>query len=674
MSNASLKFEIQGLRALAVVLVLIFHIWPDVLTGGFVGVDVFFVISGYLITGVLLRQVQRDGHIKFGEFYVRRARRLMPAATVVLVAVALCTPLLPAVTWENTAFELLASVFYFQNWWLASQAVDYLAADNMPGPLQHYWSLSVEEQYYLLWPLLLFLCIKIVGLKKQASIFRAFAYGIAGVALLSIAYSIWLTPENPGVAYFSTATRAWELALGGLLAVFPAWEKLPRFIRATLGGVGLILISCAAIFFDKETQFPGYAALLPTLGAAFIIVAGDARGLFSVYWLLRNAVFQYFGNLSYSLYLWHWPVIIIFSQLQGGGIGLAEGLIIFVTSTALAHQTKYLVEDKFRKPHFNTLGMQNITVPALSAGFVVISSLMVYLYIYQFAPSVDVESSDLYPGALVYTHNFEYVDRPFIPIAAHARKDLPDAYEKPRCYTLTTESQVVSCEYGDLTANKTIAVIGDSHALHWMPALQVIAEAQSIKIILLSKSACAVGAVEILNRDKKVDHTCYEWNSHLKEVLFALRPDIVISSQSVRHVAAGARNELESKEMLSDALVNIYKELVASGVKVAAIRDTPWMRVDVPECMSGRDKNFIECSSRREEALASVDPLVVAANAVPGVSLIDLTDAMCDASYCPVVIGNVLVYRDRHHLTATFSKTLAPALELKLRPLLKSID
>ncbi|WP_312197192.1 acyltransferase family protein [Stutzerimonas chloritidismutans] len=673
MSSTSLKLEIQGLRAIAVSLVVIFHIWPDFLPGGFVGVDVFFVISGYLITGVLLRQVTKDGYVKLGEFYVRRARRLMPAATVVLVAVALCTPLLPAAWWEDTAFELLASAFYFQNWWLAAQAVDYLAADNMPGPLQHYWSLSVEEQYYLFWPVLLLLCIKVFKLKKASSISNVFAYGIATVALISIAYSIWLTPENPGLAYFSSATRAWELALGGLLAVLPRWQKLSRPYRGVLGGVGLSLISCSAILYSKETQFPGYAALLPTLGAAFIIMAGDARGPLSVYWLLRRGVLQYIGGLSYSLYLWHWPVIIIFAQYGGTELGLVEGAALFAISVALAHQTKYLVEDRFRKPHPNILGSQNILVPASFAGLCVLSSLAIYFNAYRTSPGVIVESAEMYPGALVLTDKVRFSERPFIPVAAHARKDLPEAYAKPRCYTLTSSSELVSCEYGNLESNKTVAVIGDSHALHWMPALQLLAEANSIKLVLLSKSACAVGMVHILNRDKQVDYSCYEWNSRLREALIQINPDIVISSQSIRHVAAGVKNNVESKTRLGEALASLYSDLISRGSMVIAIRDTPWMAKDIPECMSVEGRVVRDCSTSREDALLEYDPVVMAARSVPGVNLFDFTDAMCEDSICPAVIGNVLVYRDRHHLTATFAKTLAPALDAKLRSLLDKL-
>lgn len=672
LSNA-LRLEIQGLRAVAVSLVVIFHIWPDLLPGGFVGVDVFFVISGYLITGLLLRQVKRDGYIKLGEFYVKRARRLMPAATVVLVAVALCTPLLPAAWWEDTAFELFASAFYFQNWWLAAQSVDYLAADNMPGPLQHYWSLSVEEQYYLFWPILLILCLKVVRVQRESSVSKVFSYGIATVALISISYSILLTPENPGLAYFSTATRAWELALGGLLAVLPAWENLSRQVRASLGGAGLLLIASSAVLFSEETHFPGYAALLPTLGAAFVIVGGEARGLFSAYWLLKKSPLQYIGDLSYSLYLWHWPVIVIYSQYVENDIGFLEGFLLFAISTALAHQTKFLVEDKFRVPHANTLGRQNIVVPVSFASLCLLSSLAIYAFAHRPLPNVAVDAAEMYPGALVFTNQVRFTESPFIPAAAHARKDLPDAYAKPRCYTLTSESELVSCEYGNLESSKTIAVIGDSHALHWMPALQLLAESQSIKLVLLSKSACAVGLLHILNRDKQVDYSCYEWNVHLREALLHIKPDIIISSQSTRHVAAGVKNNLESKTKLRDALAAFYSDLIANGSVVVAIRDTPWMQRDIPECMSVERREILDCSTLREDALVDYDPVVMAARSVSGVHLFDFTGALCEDSICPAVIGNVLVYRDRHHLTATFARTLAPALEATLVPLLDSL-
>ena len=290
--------EIQGVRAIAVIAVLIFHLWPSVLPGGYVGVDVFFVVSGFLITGLLLRQVERTGKIQVLDFYAKRIKRLLPAATLVLVAVGTCVSLLPILRWADTANEIAASALYFENWWLAAKAVDYLAADAAPSPLQHFWSLSVEEQYYIAWPLI-FLLLSPFGLLRRLGPRRAFGFAVIVVGLVSLIYSIYITPKNPGLAYFATTTRAWELALGGLLAVFTGWERIPERIRQVIGVLGLLMIIVAVATFGSETVFPGYAAALPTIGAAFLIVSGESKSVWSVFSILKSKPFQYVGDLSY---------------------------------------------------------------------------------------------------------------------------------------------------------------------------------------------------------------------------------------------------------------------------------------------------------------------------------------------------------------------------------------
>ena len=204
--------EIQGLRAIAVLLVLIFHVWPESIPGGYVGVDVFFVISGSLITGGLLRELERDGHLRLAAFYARRARRLLPAAALVLVVtLAGSLLILPASRWEPIAHEVVASSIYVQNWWLASSAVDYWGADNAASPLQHFWSLSIEEQFYLFWPVAMLMAAGLPFFVLSLRVRLALVMGL--VFLVSIAASVWLTPTNPEQAYFFTHTRAWELAL-----------------------------------------------------------------------------------------------------------------------------------------------------------------------------------------------------------------------------------------------------------------------------------------------------------------------------------------------------------------------------------------------------------------------------------------------------------------------------
>ena len=295
--------DIQGLRAVAVIAVLLFHVWPDVVPGGFIGVDVFFVISGFLITGLLLREIESSGSISLLRFYERRVRRLLPAAVFVLLVVALATPLLPEVRWAETAVAIAASALYVENWHLAWLAVDYFGAEEPASPVQHYWSLSIEEQFYVVWPLVM-IGVASFALHTAHDLRKCLFIALAGISAGSLAASIALTDATPETAYFITHTRIWELGLGGLLAFAPplAWSRRGNEL-ARAAGIAAILIACFA--FSPGTAFPGFAAILPTAGAALMILAGPANGGWSTERLLALRPMQYLGDTSYSIYLWH---------------------------------------------------------------------------------------------------------------------------------------------------------------------------------------------------------------------------------------------------------------------------------------------------------------------------------------------------------------------------------
>jgi len=348
LSTSNFRPEIQGLRAIAVCFVAVFHVWPHLVPGGYVGVDVFFVISGYLITGVLLREGERTGKIDLLAFYVRRARRLLPAAMLVLLLVGLLTPFwLPSALWRDGTNELAYSAFQLENWRLAAKAIDYLAATNAPSPVQHYWSLSVEEQFYVVWPGLIicaFWASRALRLSSRTLLRILFGAIVAG----SLAASVWLTFTDPAPAYFVTYTRIWELGLGGLVALgVPALEE---GARRFLGFAGVAAILAAAFLFSTKTPFPGYAALLPTVGTVLVIVSGQSTSQLSAFALLKMRPFQFLGDISYSLYLWHWPIVVFFTQKTGEAISFWGGLAVLAASVGLAAISKVYVEDRFRFP------------------------------------------------------------------------------------------------------------------------------------------------------------------------------------------------------------------------------------------------------------------------------------------------------------------------------------
>ena len=668
--------EIQGLRAVAVVLVLIFHLWPAVLSGGYVGVDVFFVISGFLITGLLLRQAETRGTISIIDFYAKRIKRLLPAATIVLLGIAICISLLPIVRWADTANEIAASALYVENWWLAGKAVDYLAADNAPSPLQHFWSLSVEEQYYIIWPLI-FAAATRLGFGLKWSPRRFFGALIAVIGLSSLAYSVFLTPRDPGVAYFATTTRAWELALGGALATFSAWEKLPDLIRRGLGLLGLLMVLAAATFYSESTPFPGYQALLPTLGAAFLIISGGAVGTGSVYPLLRSRPFQYVGDLSYSLYLWHWPVVIFYREISGRDLGLVDGVVVAAVSLALAHQTKVVIEDRFRAPACFSGGKW---MPfAFAAGCIVSVLLCWGIITYQVSRHAEVASDQsaeaalAYPGAMALSDGLAVppVDS-YIPSLLRAVDDKGDPY-KDGCIAGLLDTEVRECKYGAAEGDLSIVLVGDSHAVHWVPTIQVIADNAGAKFTAITKSACAVAELPGEKPSLEQYRTCLEWSQDVITSLLASDADVVIFAHSRNSLSKIRPDRDESAAVIARGIANVWEQLEKQGKVVFAIADTPSFPSEIPGCLASSGATIEQCARDRRRALPQVDPLVEATKLHPSTRLVDMTDSICGPERCDPVVGNIIAWRDAHHMTATFARTLAPALSRQLSPVVPEV-
>ena len=342
--------EVQALRALAVALVVVYHYWPHLISGGYIGVDVFFVISGFLITSHLLREVTRTGRVSLPEFYARRARRILPAALLVLLVCALVTVLFVSQDrWAQFLAEIRASTFYYENWYLAHASVDYLAAQNLPSPVQHYWSLSVEEQFYLVWPLVL-----LGGVLATRGGWRHWRRRVVGVLLGlltagSFVWSVHQTAVDPAPAFFVTPTRVWEFGIGALLALLvPASASHLGAVRALASWAGLLTIAVAALLYTPATPFPGVAALAPVLGAGMVIWAGASSVRWSPLAGMSWRPVQWLGNVSYSLYLWHWPLLILTPLVIGAPLGGPAKLGLVVAAVLAAWATKKLVEDPVR--------------------------------------------------------------------------------------------------------------------------------------------------------------------------------------------------------------------------------------------------------------------------------------------------------------------------------------
>ncbi|WP_338011653.1 acyltransferase family protein [Streptomonospora alba] len=653
--------EIQGLRAVAVVLVAAYHIWFGRVSGG---VDVFLLLTGFLITGSLVRGLERDGTVGFPAFLARLVRRLVPAAAVVLAAVLAAAPfLLPGSQLQATADQVFASALYFENWHLALNAVDYMAQNSAASPLQHFWSLSIQGQAYLLWPPLV-AAAALVAARLGVGVRRALPVALASVFAGSLAYSVYITAADQPWAYFDTGARLWEPALGGLLALLPPALALSGRVRAVLGWIGLsALVLCGALM-DVSTLFPGYIALWPTLAAALVILGGGSDRSWGADRLLSWGPVTRLGDLAYALYLWHWPVLVFYLQVTGREVaGPLGGCLVLALSVLLAAATKALVQDGMVRLQRAPRGRLWSLSAAAAALVPVVAASSVWSVQLAHESRERLQRAEAasgqarYPGAAVLDDPrvAETTPRaPVLPAPADAKADQNLAYQDG-CHASLEETEAVVCEYGPESAEHTVALVGASRSAHWFAALWEAAQANGWRVVSLTKSGCQF-STDPPTRDGEPFPECVQWRAGAMTELDRLRPDVVLTS-STRATHAGER--------VQPGFLERWRQLDAMGVDVIGIRDVPRIDFEGAECVeaNGRDG----CASPESWSHAATDPAQGRSDVPANVELIDLTEYVCPDGRCPAVIGNVLVYWDHSHLTATYSRTLAPMLEERVR-------
>ena len=663
------RFDIQALRAVSVLLVLIFHIWPEALPAGYVGVDVFFVISGFLITGLLHRELHRDGRIDFRRFYVRRFRRLMPAASLVIAVTMLLSFMLePAFRQPGTAMEGLASALYWQNWLLAWRATDYLDAEMALGPLTHYWSLSIEEQFYLAWPLAL-AAAGFLAHHRGWSL-RTIALVIIGViSAASLAASGILANRGFPEVYFVTHARIWELGIGALLALIPLPGIRPAAARV-LSAAALLVIVTSALTIPESAAFPGLIALLPTLSAAVFIFAGAHLDDASWFGLPASRPVQIIGDASYSIYLWHWPLIYFATLGSASPPSLQSGLGLIAAGILVGWLSRILIE----RPFLDRRGATGRSSPMAVAGTalcLIISVAAAGILSLHSAATINawtgVTPGADYPGAMVLTgHAAAPALRPPRPPLAAVKEDLPVIYGRA-CHVGIREEKPVECVLHQGTdAGPLVVLTGDSHAANWSPSLRAAAAEADWTLISITKSACSLTLQPDNPAVRAPDH-CVAWSRATLERLRALAPDLILLGRSRR----GSDYESEDSDQWVPGLISMLQEVLdrlkSTTAHIAVFADTPRLPFDPPNCLA----NERECSTPLEASLDRPDPLLAAARRTEGVSIVDFRNSICPEQMCQAVIGNVIVWRDNHHLTATYSRSLAPAMERRLRDLLQ---
>jgi peptidoglycan/LPS O-acetylase OafA/YrhL len=653
---AGYRLDIQGLRAIAALLVAVYHIWLGRVSGG---VDVFFVVTGFLITSRLLRQAERDGSIDAARFWNGLARRLLPMAMLVLLAVALASVLwLPRPLWDETIQQVVASAFYLENWQLAFDAVDYLAQGQAASPVQHYWALSIQGQFYLIWP---FAAAAGLGLgawlrtRHKAGLLLVFA----AIFVCSLAFSIYATRHYQTFTYFNTLARLWEFSIGALLAVIPRFE-LRRETRVAMGWLGLAGILACGLIFQVSRVFPGYAALWPTGCAVLIMLAGPSGSRFGADRFLSLKPLTYLGGISYGVYLWHWPLLVFYrwfthhdTMQLGEGLAVLGGSIVLADlSTRLISKLPIASSEGISKPRlvsFVAAGVSPVLLVGLAWGGYYLEQRK------DDARPISLTHPD-YPGARARDPGFRYAGQanvPLYPGMLAVQHDVPQIY-KDGCNRPDPEWQRLHCIYGERSASRTIALVGGSHSAHWLPALDILGQKHGWRVVVYLKSNCVFSEAE---GRVALDKWCQDWNRRTM-ALFRQDPPEVIFTTSTR--GSGA------EEHVPEGFLQRWSQLQTLGIKVVAIRDTPWMGFWVPECLEMRGHNSMQCAQSREKVFAPTDPVKRLTDRPPNVHFIDLSQYFCDEQHCPPAIGNVIVYCDDSHITATYSRSLAPMLERQL--------
>ncbi|MFE9767883.1 acyltransferase family protein [Streptomyces sp. NPDC005808] len=671
------RLDIQGLRALAVTLVVLSHAGVTQLSGGYVGVDVFFVISGFLITSLLLRELSDTGKVSIRKFYARRALRLLPASTLVVVTTLVGAWLfLSKIRLAEYASDALSSAFYAVNFRLAISGTDYLQQGSPPSPFQHFWSLAVEEQFYLVWPLLLVLSWKLARQRRAL-----LAVPLVVLCLGSFWLSLTTTESSASWAYFGSHTRIWELGIGALLAMWattPMPARIPTWLSAPMTWIGMAGIVLAALRFNDNTPFPGYHALLPVLGTAFVLAGGFSPARFDARLVLARKPVVWLGGMSYGWYLWHWPFLVIGPTALGRPESVGLALALAAVALLLAVATLRLVENPVRF-HTAFRGRPNralVLGVGLSA-IVVLSSQAVAALPRQIstggsAPALagaltDAPDPQASLATLLKNSGTELPDNLTPPVTGV--KDLRSAIYKDGCHANYEATEAKPCVYGDTSSNRTVVLLGDSHAAQWFPALDKLAHDQQFKLVSLTKASCKMAEVTIV-REGKGYSACDTWRHNAIDVIKELHPALVVVSSS--ESADPFKKVTDVHKQWVDGDTATLEDLQNTGAQVVTILDTPWPKSDAVTCAADHPLALEECANHLPAAIEDPnvrDALKVAAKAT-GIPVIDPQPWLCTPSNnCPVVVGNTIVYRDDSHMAETFSESLAPVLGERLTEL-----
>ena len=640
---AEIRTDVEALRAIAVFLVVAFHCRIAGIPGGFLGVDVFFTLSGYLITGLLATEIERTGGLNLAQFYARRMRRLLPASALVLLVTLLAgAVVLAPQELMSTAHAARATAVYASNLFFAGSVSDYFSARITFNPLLHTWSLAVEEQFYLLWPCLIALGLLVLRSK------RALRGMIAVLTVVSFACSVCLTEHHRVFAFYELPTRAWEFGIGGLAAMLPHGAlKLPRQLVLAMGWLGAGVVLGSSVVVTSSMPFPGWIALLPVLGTAITLIAGAEQPHRGVGVVFDAAPLQYLGALSYSWYLWHWPFLVFTAALIPGP-SLLTRLLAAAASLAVAVVCYRYLENPIRhNPHLAAHPPLTLALGAAIAAICLVAAT----------------TAAHFAAHLAKGQEFVAFATTRADFAALSRRD---------CVSVDGSSAVKMCTFGAAASDTNIVLFGDSHAAQWFDALSQLSDEEHWKLTTVLKLGCA--AVDV-NPGVGIDEDpeCVTWREEAVRRILTLSPSLIVMGSATNKLGRPEKPEVHADNALiagvRAGVLRTIRPLTVAKLHLALIRDTPEFPFDVTSCLarSARHSWFPSevCELPRAQVL---DPAIYeaeksAATGLANVHFIDLTDQLCPGGICRTTLNGLVMYRDTHHLAGTSAASLGPALK-----------
>lgn len=628
------RADLQGLRAIAVMAVIAYHFGIPGVSGGFVGVDIFFVLSGFFITRLLMREIEKHRRIRLARFWANRAKRLLPNGLLVVLCVLLVSALtLPSYRMNGISEDAVSAAAFFANFHFAARMVDYFHLEDAASPLLHYWSLAIEEQFYLVLPL-----VMTAGALLAIRVRRAIVLLLAAIVVVSFAASLVAMEHSQPVAFFQPWYRAWQLACGGLIGLlFDQRARVPVALRGVVAVLGFLAIAASIVLLSEQMPYPGIRALAPTLGTAALVFGVDAGRLpTGISRFLTLPVMVTVGDMSYSLYLWHWPVAVFMDALWPA-MGIESTFAGLALTGLLAGLAYFLVERPIHRMDFRSFGARSV----IATGFVCVALVVAASTGVAVLPS----RTDVKVAAQI----------------AEASEDLGSNY-KNGCHLEFKNIEQPPCRFGRVGGPRVV-LFGDSHAAQWFEPLVKAGEEAGWEVVVRTKTSCPSAEVTIWYPPARaIYEQCSKWRAQRLRELMDNPPELVVIGNFTKYygwiydeVRKRDADRSISERLWQEGMKRMGEALVGAGIRVVEMRDTPQMYESYKNCLS--EGRLDICGRARKDALDGMASPRIGSSLY---TVLDLSDALCSSGFCPAVIDGAIAYRDSHHLTASRASSFYP--------------